>query len=82
MTKTLHGSENTGTGISYYKAKETYTIHLCYFNSKCEINMKRFSLNSINFFRVINVMVYVKPGEYMRMIFFSASDTGILGKRK
>ena len=29
----------------------------------------------------INVMEYFKPGEQMRMMYYSVSDTGILGKR-
>ena len=29
----------------------------------------------------INVMEYYKPGEQMRMMYYSVSDTGILGKK-
>ena len=29
----------------------------------------------------INVMEYFKPGEQMRMTYYSVSDTGILGKK-
>ena len=29
----------------------------------------------------MNAMEYFKPGEQMRMMYYSVSDTGILGKR-
>ena len=49
---------------------------------KCPAYCKDLNVNVWHMCSGKNVMVYFKPGKWLRMMYYSVSDTGILGKKE